>query len=139
MPRPRGIAPMLAILLAFGAGLLAPHPAGGADGTPLTEPMRRLGSLSEGALHWLMRNDLTQVQHVGIELVRTMNLTMGVAQTQGLSAESFDLLVDMRDAAEEMREEAAKADLKDAADAYMEMVETCMKCHVGNAVRSQVN
>ncbi len=121
---------LIAAVLAAGALVFEPHPPAAAETTPLTEPMHRLGVLSEDALHWLVRGDFAKLQHVSIELVRTTDLILGIAPGQGFAAQFVERLLDMREQAEKMGEEAQKQDLDDAVEEYLDMLETCMKCHV---------
>ncbi len=121
-------------LLACGAVCVAalafgPQPRARAEVNPLADAMSGLSTRMEDALHWLVRGDFVELEHVGIELVRAVDRTMTIAQMQGLAPELLDGLVDMREDAEDLREEAREQRLHKAGKAYVKLVEACMSCH----------
>ena len=129
--RLRILAPIAAAIL-VAAPTLAPRATrAAAQPAPLVEPMVRLSAQTEDALHWLVRDDFTRLQHVSIEMVRTIDHLLGIAQSQGLAPQVVDQYLAMREYAEDLGEEAKKGDLDEAGEEYVDLVETCLKCHVG--------
>lgn len=120
------------LLATAGLGWLAlpPQPPAAAQVEPLAESMAALSTEMEDALHWLLRDDFVQLEHVGIELVRAVERNITIAQVEGLAPEMIEQLVEMREEAEELQEEAGKRRLKKASRAYVKLLEGCMECHV---------
>lgn len=121
-----------AAVIAGGALAFSPRASGaGPYPGPLEVAKHELSAQTEDALHWLVRGDFARIQHVSIEMVRTIDTILSVAQAQGMGPQFTDQFVDLREQAHDLGEEADNHDLEEAGEDYVEIVETCLQCHVG--------
>jgi len=117
------------LLMFLGVSAFAVTRSARADDSMYINSKAELSRHMEDLMHYLLRGEASDVQHVGIELRDALSGTIAAANDAGLSEMELEQYSEIFDDVAALTEQASEGDLEKATDYYLDIVNACFDCH----------